>query len=152
MSSSHDRRVLTRATVSDPQDEIVISGIGGRFPNSKNMAEFEYNLYNKIDMVDDDESRWNHLDTEVPRRIGKVSGLEKFDAFFFSVHRRQANWMDPQCRLLLEHSYEAIMDAGINPITLRGSRTGVFFGCCSSESEEHIIYGRKIKDGLGLTG
>jgi fatty acid synthase, animal type len=152
MSSSYNRRVLTKATITDPRDEIVISGIAGRFPNSNNVADFAHNLYNKIDMVDDDEKRWKHLDSEVPTRFGKVSRLEKFDAFFFSVHRRQAQWMDPQCRMLLEHSYEAILDSGINPKTMRGSRTGVFMGCCFAESEETMFYATKVKDGLGLTG
>ena len=152
MSSSYNRRVLTKVTITDPDDEIVISGISGRFPNSANVADFAYNLYNKVDMVDDDERRWHHTNSEIPKRSGKVNGLEKFDASFFSVHHRQANLMDPQCRMLLEHSYEAIVDAGINPATLRESRTGVFMGCCFSESEETMFYARMVKDGLGLTG
>jgi fatty acid synthase, animal type len=151
MSSSYKRRVLTKVTV-DPEDEIVISGIAGRFPNSDNVDHFADNLYNKVDMVDDDERRWRHIHPEIPKRFGKVNNLEKFDAFFFSVHHRQANAMDPQCRILLEHSYEAIVDAGINPKTLRESRTGVFIGCCFAESEEYLFYERQIKDGLGLTG
>ena len=152
MSSSVDRRLLSRVKVSDPSDEIVISGISGRFPNSKNMTEFSYNLYNKIDMVDDDERRWHHTNPEIPKRSGKINGLEKFDASFFSVHNRQANMMDPQCRMLLEHSYEAILDAGINPKTLRDSRTGVFIGCVVAETEEEMFYTKKVKDGMGLTG
>lgn len=152
MSSSFERRVLTRATVPDPRDKIVITGVAGRFPNSKNVAEFAHNLYNKIDMVDDKDSRWKHLNPEIPTRSGKISNLEKFDGFFFSVHHKQTNAMDPQCRMLLEHSYEAILDAGINPKSLRGTRTGVFIGCCYAESEEHVIYGKDFKNGLGLTG
>ena len=100
MASSYNRRVLTKATIN-PEDEIVISGISGRFPNSDNMHDFAHNLYNKVDMVDDDEKRWRHTNPEIPKRFGKVNRLEKFDAFFFSVHHRQANTMDPQCRMLL---------------------------------------------------
>jgi fatty acid synthase, animal type len=103
-------------------------------------------------MVDDDERRWKHLDPNLPKRYGKVNRIEKFDALFFSVHNRQANWMDPQCRMLLEHSYEAILDAGINPKMMRGSRTGVFMGCCFAESEPTMLLSSKSKDGLGLTG
>lgn len=152
MSSTFDRRVLTKAKIYSAQDEIVVSGISGRFPNSANMQEFADNLYNKVDMVDNDEVRWKHTHPEIPKRYGKVQRLEKFDAFFFSVHHRQANLMDAQCRMLLEHSYEAIIDAGVNPKTLRGSRTGVFMGCCFAEAEEAIFYGKMIRDGLGLTG
>jgi fatty acid synthase len=46
-------RKTRRVICENPEDEIVISGISGRFPNSANVAEFAHNLYNKIDMVDD---------------------------------------------------------------------------------------------------
>lgn len=90
--SSQQRRILTKAKV-DPEDEIVISGISGRFPNSNNMADFAYNLYNKVDMVDDKETRWKHTHPEIPKRFGKVGNLDKFDATFFSVMVRQARYM-----------------------------------------------------------
>ena len=89
-------------------NDVVISGISGRFPSSNNVKEFEYNLFNKVDMTDDDESRWNHFHDEVPRRFGKIHNLEKFDASFFSTLNKHANWTDPQIRILLEHSYEVI--------------------------------------------
>jgi fatty acid synthase, animal type len=151
MTSSYNRRVSTRVLV-DPEDEIVISGISGRFPNSDNLTEFAFNLYNKVDMVDDDERRWRHIDPEIPKRSGKINGIEKFDASFFSVHKRQAHAMDPQARLFIEHAYEAILDAGVNPKSLRESRTGVFMGGCFSETEEVCLFDKQVKDGLGLIG
>ena len=48
----------------------------------------------------------------LPRRNGKLKDLSKFDAAFFGVSPRQADVMDPQLRLLLETSYECIVDAG----------------------------------------
>jgi len=95
------------------RDEIVISGISGRFPNTNNMKELAHNLYNKVDMVDDDESRWKHFHPEIPTRSGKIRNIEKFDASFFATLNKHANWTDPQMRILLEHSYEAILDAGV---------------------------------------
>jgi fatty acid synthase len=151
MSLSVDYKAPLRTVPTNPEDEIVISGISGRFPNSANVAELADNLYNSVDMVDDAETRWKHVDPEIPSRMGKTVNLDKFDAAFFSVHNRQAVTMDPQCRCLLEHAYEAVMDAGICPRSLRGSRTGVFIGCCFAESE-FLLMNRTGKDGLCLTG
>lgn len=50
-------KLFSRAHALTPGDEIVISGISGRFPASDNIDHFADNLYNKIDMVDDDERR-----------------------------------------------------------------------------------------------
>jgi fatty acid synthase len=49
---------------------------------------------------------------EIPARTGKLSNIEKFDASFFGIHNKQAQTMDPQSRMLLEKTYEAIVDAG----------------------------------------
>jgi len=48
----------------------------------------------------------------MPKRCGKLKDLTKFDASFFGVHPKQANAMDPQLRMLLEVTYEALLDAG----------------------------------------
>lgn len=64
MSANNNREALSfnpcTQTTMDPGDEIVISGIAGRFPESNNMKELEDNLFNKIDMVTDDTRRWEH--------------------------------------------------------------------------------------------
>jgi fatty acid synthase len=133
-------------------DDVVISGVSGRFPNSRNLHQFAANLYNKIDMVDEEEKRWRHVNPECPRRMGKIEDIEKFDASFFGVSFRQARTMDPQCRMMLEHAYEAVLDSGMCPKQLRGTKTGVFIGMSYNESEKKWIYENISKEGLGITG
>lgn len=103
-------------------------------------------------MVDDLETRWRHSNPEVPKRMGKISGLNKMDHNGFGISYKQAHAMDPQMRLLLEHTYEAIVDAGLNPQAFRGTNTGVFVGSCLCESEKAWYYDRKPPNGLALTG
>ncbi|XP_070507532.1 fatty acid synthase-like [Chironomus tepperi] len=137
---------------SNDDNEIVISGISGRFPRSINVKEFEHNLYNKNDMIDDEDSRWDNFNEEVPHHFGKVQNLEKFDAAFFSVLSKHANWTDPQIRMLLEHAYEAILDAGVSPQSLIGSRTGVFIGNSETDAKDVYSYQIPTKEGYGMVG
>ncbi|KAL9890869.1 fatty acid synthase-like isoform 1-T1 [Glossina fuscipes fuscipes] len=143
---------LLRINPETDGDDIVISGMSGKFPNCHNIAEFEYKLYNKVDMVDDAERRWHHFHPEIPKRCGKIYDLEKFDATFFGVHFKQSHTMDPQARILVETAYEAIMDAGINPKSLRGTKTGVYVGSSISESEKTWMYDKVSPGGLSMTG
>lgn len=130
-------------------EDIAVTGIAGRFPNSDNLREFSNNLYNKVDMIDGEETRWKHFD-DLPQRCGKVRNIDRFDAAAFRVNSRLANSGDPQFRMLIEHCYEAILDAGISPRTLQGSNTGVFVGCSSSDSKESHIYHRQHIDNTTL--
>ncbi|MHB1539334.1 MAG: type I polyketide synthase, partial [Solirubrobacteraceae bacterium] len=67
------------------------------------------------------------------REAGFLERAGDFDAEFFKIPRSEALLMDPQQRLLLEAAWEAIEDAGIDPVSLRGSETGVFAGVMSQE-------------------
>ncbi|XP_055593804.1 fatty acid synthase-like [Uranotaenia lowii] len=133
-------------------DSVVISGISGRFPQADDVGDFARKLYEKRDLIDDLEVRWKHTIQGMPRRNGRMNNVEFFDAEFFGISHLLRDVMDPQLRMLLEHSYEAILDAGVNPQELRGSRTGVFSGHCFTETENHMYETIQPMEGTGLLG
>ena len=109
-------------------EEIVIAGVSCRLPESNNVQEFWQHLINGEDMITENDRRWPVGLYGLPKRHGKLKDIEHFDAIFFGVHAKQTNTMDPQLRELLEVSYEAIVDAGINPNDIRGRKFGVYVG------------------------
>ena len=67
-----------------------------------------------------------------------LDDVDLWDATFFGISPREAVSLDPQHRLLLTVTWEALEHAGIDPDQLRGSRTGVFIGICSNDYLHHL--------------
>jgi acyl transferase domain-containing protein/acyl carrier protein len=88
----------------------------------------------------------------VPVRGGFLADAGDFDAAFFGISPREALAMDPQQRVLLETSWEAFERAGIDPLSLRGSQTGVFVGATAQEYGPRLAEGGAGEAGYLLTG
>ncbi|PEA37028.1 hypothetical protein CON45_21555 [Priestia megaterium] len=122
------------------RDDIAIIGMDGTFPGASNLDEFWSNLRDKTNVIKEipldhwDVLPWYDENPEAEDKTyckwgGFVEDVDKFDAEFFNISPREAEWMDPQLRLLLQSIYATGEDAGyINK--LRGTNTGVFVGVC----------------------
>ena len=129
-------------------DGIAIVGMACRFPGAPDIATFWRGLEAGHDAVTNgrqDNGTWTGVagdptvDDGTWERGGFVEEIDRFDARFFGVTPIGARVMDPQQRLLLETSWRALEDAGIDPESLRGSRTGVYAGIAASEYRDLML-------------
>ncbi len=131
----------TQLTFSASPTPLAIVGMGCHFPGAATSPSiFWENLMAAKDcIVDVPADRWEinrfyATDRNKPGKMYVKSGgflqdsIFEFDALFFGVSPREAAAMDPQQRILMEVSWQALEDAGIDPDTLAGTETGVFVG------------------------
>ncbi len=157
-------RAQNRRLLEIPHEPLAIVGMSCRLPGEVTSPQDLWRLVSTgTDAIGPfpEDRGWNverlydpdpaHLGTSYSREGGFVYDAGEFDAGFFGIGPRESLAMDPQQRVLLEGTWEALEDAGIDPASLQGSQTGVFVGVVTAG---YGVVGASTEgvDGYGLTG
>jgi 3-oxoacyl-(acyl-carrier-protein) synthase/acyl carrier protein len=116
---------------------VAIVGASCRFPQSPDLDTFWENIRSGRDCIEEvPADRWDtarHFDPDplapgksYSKWMGNIGDITLFDPLFFNITPREAELMDPQQRLFLEHAWHAIEDAALDPSRLAGTQCGVF--------------------------
>ena len=127
-------RPVREAARADDRVPIAIIGIGCRFPSGgDDPTRFWQALLAGTDAIQALPAARLALPGHGGHALQAafLADVAGFDAPFFGIAPREAPFIDPQHRLLLEVAWEAFCDAGIDPSGLGGSGTGVFVGMCN---------------------
>jgi len=164
MSTIHDPRddepTLSDATeVPEGADlDVAIIGMAGRFPGADDLDAFWANLRGAVESISffgDDELRAAGVPEEelahpdYVKAIGRLGDVEHFDAGFFGYSPREAEVLEPGHRIFLECAWEALEDAGVDPVRVDG-RVGVYAGAGSSGYvERHVKPNAALMEAAG---
>ncbi len=145
--------VATPAAVAAMDAPVAIVGIGCRFPaGGGDPAQFWQALAEGRDGVGAPPDRPGAtLANGAARPGGYLAEIAGFDPTFFGIAPREAVFMDPQHRLLLEVAWEALEDALIPPDRLSGTAAGVFIGMCNYDYAQ-LAAAAEGADGYAGTG
>lgn len=162
VDAADDDWVRERDIPADVLD-IAIVGLATRFPGDMNTPEQMWAalLAGRDAITDLPEGRWAEFMTE-PRlaeriakartRGGYLSDLKGFDAEFFALSKMEADNMDPQQRMALELTWEALENARIPASSLRGGSVGVFVGSSTNDYSYLAMMDPRTAHPYAITG
>ncbi len=145
---THPEEASARSAEGRPAgltEPIAIIGVGCRLPGDTNGPDALWDLMaaRRSAVTTVPEDRWAIVDDGSPQTAAALAGTTRwgsflpdiagFDADFFGITPREADYIDPQQRLMLEVTVEALDHAGIPAESLQRSQTGVFVGACAGE-------------------
>ncbi len=120
--------------VSSASGPVAVVGASCRLPGAPDLASFWEVLRDGRETVAAAPSDLRGLDrVSPPPRGGFLADVDHFDADFFGMSAREAAATDPQQRLALELSWEALEHGRIRPSELRGTEVGVYVGAIADD-------------------
>ncbi|MET8982187.1 acyltransferase domain-containing protein, partial [Streptomyces sp. NPDC004539] len=164
VADARDLRERLTASESKGREPIAIVGMACRFPGGVTGPDDLWRLVSEGRdgvgpmprdrgwPVEDLYADTDGINSSTTLEGGFLDDPAGFDAEFFGISPREALAMDPQQRLLLETSWEAVERAGLDPASLRGSRTGVYFGGGSEDFVGLLTMLQDTDDPPSLTG
>ena len=133
------------------QTPIAILGIGCRFPGNANDPELLWNIlaegrscWTNVPAERFNEAAFHHPSSDASGTYNHRGGhflsqdIAAFDANFFNISPSEAQAMDPQQRILLETTYEALENGGISMQSIRGSKTAVYTAMFTRDYDRNI--------------
>jgi len=138
--AAEDKDRLLRELLLEKYEPIAIVGIGLNLPGGNRtrsgFADFLRAGRTGISPIPEDRWDLEHFAPSEPNERGKVhtvaggfiEGIDQFDPRFFNISPKEANYLDPQQRLVLETAWQALEDANIDPTPLRHGNGGVYMG------------------------
>ncbi|OBB55617.1 MULTISPECIES: polyketide synthase Pks13 [Mycolicibacterium] len=144
-------------------DDIAIVGLATRFPGDMNTPDemWEALLEGRDAITDLPEGRWEEFlgEPRIAERVAKaatrggyLSDIKGFDAEFFALSKMEADNIDPQQRMALELTWEALEHARIPASSLRGERVGVYIGASNNDYSFMSVADPGVAHPYAITG
>ena len=165
LSKKDAKKLLMELADSKKKTEVAIIGMSCRYPKAENMDEYWDNIFKmrsclgypseeRVELWKKSYPEYFEGKKEVKELFeyrGYIENVEKFDANFFHLSAKEAQFMEPSHRIFMETAFEAIENAGIGGENIKGTKTAIFVGMDNQSSHGFAAITDRT-DPLALTG